>query len=210
MRRVAVLMATLLLLGSATRAQAAFRAALVDPEDVTERQHGGEQMLIVDIRTPGAYKDEHIFGACNVPFASLARMPRGLSKTRTLVLYCTCPEEHGSFQAAATLHDRFGFSKLVVLRGGLDAWREAGYKVVEAPVAQPFGPPAAPAPKFRPASPVPRVIAASTAPAFRPASPLPTPSGAPGTPMPIPSFSPVPAHDQRVPIDEQRRGSQSS
>jgi rhodanese-related sulfurtransferase len=210
MRTIHAVVVTILLLGGALRAEAAYLPPLVDPEDVTDRQAGGERLLLVDIRTPAAYKDEHIYGACNVPFLSLLKAPRGLPRDRTLVLYCTCPEEHGSIQAAAKLHDRFGFRKLVVLRGGLDAWREAGYKVVEAPSVRAVthlpskvktpAPKAvktpAPGLKFRPVSPTP-VSSPSAAPqsSARPlSSATPVSSGAPRLPgAPVPSPSPLAA-----------------
>ena len=139
-----IVVPVLLIVLGAARAEAAYAPLRVDPLDVARRQSGGEQIVIVDIRAPQAYAQEHIFGARNVPNASLARTARALPKNRTLLLYCTCPAEHGSVKAATTLHDRYGFRKLLVLRGGLDSWRDAGFKVVEPaikPTPRPLAPP---------------------------------------------------------------------
>lgn len=128
-------------------AMATYQAPRVTPAAVA----GRADVLFVDTRSKAAYDAEHIYGAVNAPNAVLDRTTLGLSRTKTLVLYCTCPAEHGSLLGAAKLHDRWGYRKLAVLEGGLDAWREAGYQVTmthrphpsPAPTLEPTATPAA-------------------------------------------------------------------
>jgi len=49
------------------------------------------------------------------------------------VLYCACADEHSSGIAAVALHDKFGFKRLAALKGGIDAWKQAGNKTWRAP-----------------------------------------------------------------------------
>jgi rhodanese-related sulfurtransferase len=122
-----LLLATLLVAG------AAYQAPRVAPAAVAERK----DVVFVDTRSRAAYDQEHIAGAVSVPNSALDRSAQGLPKDKTLVLYCTCPEEHGALAGAAKLHDRYGYKKLAVLEGGLDAWREAGYEVASGPRPRP-------------------------------------------------------------------------
>ncbi|HTJ93414.1 MAG TPA: DedA family protein/thiosulfate sulfurtransferase GlpE [Pararobbsia sp.] len=50
-----------------------------------------------------------------------------------LVIYCSCPNEVSAAWMAKKLND-MGFSDVIPLRGGLDAWREAGWQV--APIVE--------------------------------------------------------------------------
>lgn len=174
-----------------------YKAPALDPAAVRNQQ-AEDGALLVDVRTPEAYRQEHIYGACNVPLAALKAGPRGLPRGRTLVLYCTCTGEHASQAAARRLHDRYQYHKLAVLLGGMDAWREAGYKMVLVP--EPHARTSVrPRPTARPlpaTSPGPRPT--PTASADRTATPV-------ATPMP----TPLPAPDHRDPMDEQRGTSQS-
>ncbi|MDB5099903.1 MAG: hypothetical protein JWM80_4324 [Cyanobacteria bacterium RYN_339] len=120
----------------------AFQAPRVTPAAVAERQDGGETLVLVDTRSRASYDREHIAGAVSLPGNVLERSAQGLPKNKTLVLYCTCAGEHGALDAARKLHDNWGYSKLVVLEGGMDAWREAGYEmVVHHPTPQPTAKP---------------------------------------------------------------------
>jgi rhodanese-related sulfurtransferase len=75
-----------------------------------------EQLTASGSRLPGAIRmtarevDEHI-----------AAVPQG----RTIITYCTCPDEQSSTQVALELMRR-GFLNVYPLIGGLDAWREIG------------------------------------------------------------------------------------
>lgn len=169
----------------------------VSPAEVVAQQAGGSKVVIVDVRAPWAYQEDHIYGAANIPLARFDAGPRGLPKDRWLVLYCSCPDEHASLAAAKRLHDRWGYQRLAVLKGGLDAWQDAGYQVVERPPTKP-------------------AVAVTKSPTKQviPTSPMPTPSVQPSfgvspSPMPVPSISPMTPPDQLSPMDE-RRGTTTS
>ncbi len=64
----------------------------------------------------------------------LARYPRN----RKVVIYCSCPNEVSAAWMAKQMTDA-GFTDVLPLLGGLDAWRDAGYHLESLPVepAQP-------------------------------------------------------------------------
>lgn len=51
------------------------------------------------------------------------------------MLYCTCPTDKTS-RAVLNQALAFGFSRIKVLKGGLDGWRRSGYPVE--PYREPF------------------------------------------------------------------------
>lgn len=91
----------------------------------------GEPYLVVDVRNPDVYDQEHAEGAVNAPLSKLeSGDDQGLPKDKALVLYCTCPTEASSLAAGRVLRTH-GYTKLYALAGGLAAWKNAGLKTVK-------------------------------------------------------------------------------
>ena len=93
---------------------------------------GAEHVQLVDVRTREAYDLVHATGAISLPESEMVRLASELPTDRTLVLYCTCPDEKTSLRAAHTLTSVFGVTNVVVLKGGLDAYAAAGGAVTSA------------------------------------------------------------------------------
>ena len=103
---------------------------LVTPEQVLAVDPGTIQL--VDVRAREAYDFSHATGAIAMPEAEMAQQASTLPSDRTLVLYCTCPDEKTSLRAARTLIGVFHVANVVVLKGGLDAYGAAGGAVTSA------------------------------------------------------------------------------
>jgi rhodanese-related sulfurtransferase len=72
--------------------------------EAIDRRDRGE-VVIVDVREPGAFAAGHIPGAINVPLDGLAGRVGELRRLHRLpVLYCGCPHESSSLRAARILH----------------------------------------------------------------------------------------------------------
>jgi 3-mercaptopyruvate sulfurtransferase SseA len=67
----------------------AYEAEGLSPEEVHRRQAAGEPILIVDVRSQGAYNEAHIKGALSLPWGQLAQGHQQLPKDRLMALYCT-------------------------------------------------------------------------------------------------------------------------
>jgi rhodanese-related sulfurtransferase len=91
-----------------------------------------ESYLLVDVRGRDAFDFSHATDALSMPESELAALARTLPTDRTLVLYCTCPDEKTSLRAARTLIGVFHVTNVVVLVGGLDAYTAAGGAVTSA------------------------------------------------------------------------------
>jgi rhodanese-related sulfurtransferase len=92
-------------------------------------QHNFE---LVDVRARDAYALSHATGAVSMPESEMVEMARSLPTDRTLVLYCTCPDEKTSLRAGRTLSGVFSVPNVVVLKGGLNAYAAAGGAVTSA------------------------------------------------------------------------------
>jgi glyoxylase-like metal-dependent hydrolase (beta-lactamase superfamily II)/rhodanese-related sulfurtransferase len=84
---------------------------------------------LVDVRTPGEFESVRIAGAVNVPLDRLD--PAGLlaSLGAHTPLYCVCQTGTRSQLAAASLRSA-GFTRVVHVDGGTNAWAMAGLPVV--------------------------------------------------------------------------------
>jgi rhodanese-related sulfurtransferase len=90
--------------------------------------------LVLDVREPGEFAENHIAGAVNVPRGLLelraaADSPAADAKLTAhrdarIVVYCTKSPSARSLLAAQTL-GRLGYDHVSVLDGGLNAWAEA-------------------------------------------------------------------------------------
>jgi rhodanese-related sulfurtransferase len=97
---------------------------LVTPEQVLAV--GADNYVLVDVRGRDAYDFAHAVGALAMPEAEMDQMAATLPRDRTLVLYCTCPDEKTSLRAARTLAGVYHVTNVVALKGGLLAYRAAG------------------------------------------------------------------------------------
>ena len=100
------------------------RIGHVDAATLAERL-GGRDVLVLDVRTPGEFRQGHIRGSENVPLPQLARRIATLPHERTIV--AVCATGHRSASAARAL-TRAGY-EAVNLKGGLRAWSRQGLPV---------------------------------------------------------------------------------
>ncbi len=91
-------------------------------EQLIEKLNADEPPLLIDVRERLAANDEpRLPGAVVLPFHELSRRAEALPRDRDLVLYCACPGDVTSAQAALALR-RLGFDRAWALRGGATAW----------------------------------------------------------------------------------------
>lgn len=84
--------------------------------------------VIVDVRTPDEYMQGHLQGARNLDYTSptFLEEAKALPKDMPIMLYC----RGGTRSAgAASLLQKEGFTSLMNMQGGLEAWQRAGLPV---------------------------------------------------------------------------------
>ncbi len=106
--------------------------------DLKERLDWGEPALtIIDVRDRTEFNQSHITGAISIPLDELlSTAAKCFEVNRDLYLYSHTDDE----SAIAAEHLRgAGFSQVATVRGGVAAWKAAGFPVdvVTTPIANP-------------------------------------------------------------------------
>jgi hydroxyacylglutathione hydrolase len=105
---------------------------LVTPRQAEKLVSSGEAVL-VDVRDEASYVSGHVAGALHVPLPDVAAQASAFARDgRTVITYCSCPAEETSLAAAGRLIAE-GFTDVLVLRGGIAAWAEAGLPINRGP-----------------------------------------------------------------------------
>lgn len=83
-------------------------AAEVSPHVLIERVKEGEDIIIVDVRDPGAYGAAHIPGAINIPASDeeLVAKFRALGRGKAIVTYCYTEDCMASRQVGKILSEQ--------------------------------------------------------------------------------------------------------
>lgn len=97
----------------------------LDPKQFSELI-ADPKVQVVDVRRPSEWESGHIAGAVHMPLNHLLRTLGELDRNRPVAVHC----KSGYRSTIATsLLERADFHTLINLRGGFDAWREAGCEV---------------------------------------------------------------------------------
>lgn len=104
----------------------------VSAEHVFQHWQQGEKsnipFVIIDVRTPEEYAEGHIKGAVLIPVQELEQRMAEVPRDRQVYVYCRSGRR--SAKAAAMLA-KHGFDRVENMVGGIEAWKAAGYPVVE-------------------------------------------------------------------------------
>jgi len=98
----------------------------IDSATLQSRRSAGEDLLLVDIRTPGEVAAGVIAGAVHLPMDQIPTRMHELPRDKDVVLYCRSGAR--SYHACSYLMQQ-GFDNVVNLRGGIGAWAREGYEI---------------------------------------------------------------------------------
>jgi len=87
--------------------------------------------LLLDVRSQGEFEGGHILDARHVPQEQVAAQAADALKRFKDKVVITCCESGMRSQAAARVLQAQGFTKVVNLRGGLQAWRAENLPLVK-------------------------------------------------------------------------------
>lgn len=99
------------------------------PDELLNLMRAKKDIVIVDARPEDNFEFEHIRGAINLPWAARIKEPVEVPRHRRIILYCDCSNEETSIDLARQLIGQYGFdnSKIMILKGGLEKWKDLGY-----------------------------------------------------------------------------------
>lgn len=100
----------------------------LDAPELARAMQGPKAPGILDVRTPGEFAGGHLEGALNIPLPELAGRLAEVRAAEPFVIHCA-----GGYRSviAASVLELAGLEGLRDLRGGFQAWTEAGMAVVE-------------------------------------------------------------------------------
>lgn len=98
----------------------------IDSESLQGRLKDGDDLLLVDIRTPAELAQGMIPGASELPMHMIPLRMSELPADRDLVLYCRSGAR--SYQACHYLMQQ-GYDRVINLRGGIIAWVRHGFPI---------------------------------------------------------------------------------
>jgi rhodanese-related sulfurtransferase len=102
----------------------------ISPQKLHERMAAGENVDLIDVRTPVEFREVHAEGARNLPLDSLH--PADVTKQRNgsadQPLFVICRSGNRASKACEKLVAA-GFANVVNVEGGTQAWDEAGLPV---------------------------------------------------------------------------------
>lgn len=91
-------------------------------QQVTEKISAGENPVFIDLRSHGARREvPGIPGSLPLSVEEVIAGHRDLPRDRDVILYCACPQDAASVQAAKRLHEK-GLARVWPLAGGIEAW----------------------------------------------------------------------------------------
>jgi len=99
----------------------------IDASDLQASLNAGERIVVVDARSPEAYRREHIPGSLNIPHRTMsAETTDRLDREALIVTYCDGIGCNASTKGALKMLE-LGF-RVKELIGGLEWWKRDGYQ----------------------------------------------------------------------------------
>ena len=101
---------------------------LVPARELRAMLGDGGELALLDVREEGVFAKGHLLTASSAPLSSLElTLDQLVPRRATRVVLCD--DDESLAQRAAALMRRFGWRNIVVLEGGVGAWRAAGYEI---------------------------------------------------------------------------------
>ena len=102
-------------------------SSLVTPEELSLKQ---EEIVLIDVRTPGEFERGHIENSVNINIADRSFKEEVGKLDRSEPVYVYCKVGGRSAKAASILRE-MGFEEVYDLEGGIRNWKKSGMKVVK-------------------------------------------------------------------------------
>ena len=101
----------------------------ISPQQLHDRVQSGNTVELIDVRTPVEYREVHVGFARNVPLDQLDATPFAAGHDAALPLYVIC-RSGGRGKQACEKFLAAGYTNVVNVEGGTQAWEQAGLPVV--------------------------------------------------------------------------------
>ncbi len=89
-------------------------------DELKQELQSKNSIQLIDVREEEEHHDFNI-GGKNIPLSQIVKQPESIVKNKKVVLYCRIGER--SKIAIQRLQDKYGYTNLVNLKGGIEAWK---------------------------------------------------------------------------------------
>jgi rhodanese-related sulfurtransferase len=103
--------------------------SIISPKQLQDRIHAGEQVDLIDVRTPAEFREVHVNVARNVPLETLNCSDLLGTRSANAALFVICRSGSRGKQACEKIAAA-GCTNVVNIEGGTLAWEQAGFPVV--------------------------------------------------------------------------------
>ena len=104
------------------------RVPVVTAQKLKRQLHDGGEIAVLDVREEGVFARRHLLLAASTPLSRLElRVPLLVPRRSTRIVLCDGGE--GLVERAAKVLLDNGYTNVMTLDGGVDAWAAAGYEV---------------------------------------------------------------------------------
>ncbi|HET8678381.1 MAG TPA: rhodanese-like domain-containing protein [Blastocatellia bacterium] len=112
----------------------AVQVEFITPAELKAKIEKNEPVTIVDLRAPSIYaqSDSKIKGSVFMKVRRVTSRLRNVPLDKEIITYCACPADEAAIIGAQALLSS-GFKRVRVLKGGWNAWRQAGGQVQPKP-----------------------------------------------------------------------------
>jgi rhodanese-related sulfurtransferase len=108
----------------------------ISVHELNELMSEGKAPMILDVRPEEVQARRGVIpGAVAVSKETLHKIPASPEGVMEIVVYCACPNEASAVSIARLLIER-GYKRVRPLRGGADAWAEAGFALARIDVLE--------------------------------------------------------------------------
>lgn len=99
---------------------------LIEVDDVAKEQPEFQSLYVLDVRTSEEWRSGHILGTHHLELNELQKEIKQLPSHQSIALLCRSGQRAS---IAASLLEKNGFSSVVNVRGGMQAWKQAGFPI---------------------------------------------------------------------------------
>ena len=92
----------------------------VTPAELKSKLQSHQDLLLIDVREPNEH-DQYNIGGKLIPLGEVMEHVSQIPKDKEVVIYCKMGIR--SQIAIQRLQDKFGFTNLLNLKGGIEAWK---------------------------------------------------------------------------------------
>ena len=125
------IIATVVMLTACNSETASTISQGVSVESAKQMLIQNNDVVFLDVRTPKEFAKGHIAGAVNINIhdPSFSQAASTLARDKTYIVHCAVNPRGGRGDKSISILNELGFTELLSLDGGLNAWKRAGLPI---------------------------------------------------------------------------------